>query len=79
MSDRIVVFNQGRVEQVGTRGDLRDHEGNGFVPGSSSFQPAQRDGNRFTVRPEKFGCRARRPTDGMHSERGRVETSPTSE
>ena len=55
MSDRIAVFNDGRIEQVSTPEDLYEHPVNEFVAdfvGTSNV--LERDGERFTVRPEKI-------------------------
>jgi putative spermidine/putrescine transport system ATP-binding protein len=55
MSDRIAVFNQGRIEQVGTAVDVYERPSTEFAAGfvgTSNF--LVRDGQRFTVRPEKI-------------------------
>jgi putative spermidine/putrescine transport system ATP-binding protein len=55
MSDRVAVFNQGRVEQVGTPFDLYERPASRFVAdfvGISNF--LDRDGRSFIVRPEKI-------------------------
>jgi len=55
MSDRIAVFSAGRIEQVGTPGDVYERPANEFVAdfvGTSNV--IERDGRRFTVRPEKI-------------------------
>ncbi len=74
MSDRIAVFNEGRVEQIGTPAEIYENPGNSFVAGFVGVSNAlERDGRRFTVRPEKVRLlEPGDPTDGMHSERGRV-------
>jgi putative spermidine/putrescine transport system ATP-binding protein len=63
MSDRIAVFNQGRIEQVGTPGEIYEHPSTSFVAGfvgSSNLLKGEaarrvigRDGS-FSVRPEKI-------------------------
>jgi putative spermidine/putrescine transport system ATP-binding protein len=54
MSNRIAVFNQGRIEQVGTPTDVYEHPENPFVAGFVGVSNLlERDGRRFTVRPEK--------------------------
>jgi putative spermidine/putrescine transport system ATP-binding protein len=74
MSDRIAVFNDGRIEQVSTPEDLYEHPVNEFVAdfvGTSNV--LERGGQRFTVRPEKIevvGTGA--STEGLVTERGRV-------
>jgi putative spermidine/putrescine transport system ATP-binding protein len=55
MSDRIAVFSAGRIEQVGTPGDVYERPANEFVAdfvGTSNV--VERGGRRFTVRPEKI-------------------------
>jgi putative spermidine/putrescine transport system ATP-binding protein len=55
MSDRIAVFSQGRVEQVGTPGDVYEHPANEFVAGFvGTSNVVERDGRRLLVRPEKI-------------------------
>lgn len=63
MSDRIAVFNEGRVEQVGTPADVYEHPSTPFVAGfvgTSNLvagEIAQRitgSPRRFSVRPEKI-------------------------
>jgi putative spermidine/putrescine transport system ATP-binding protein len=55
MSDRIAVFSQGRLEQVGTPGEIYEHPANEFVAGFvGTSNILERDGGRFTVRPEKI-------------------------
>jgi putative spermidine/putrescine transport system ATP-binding protein len=55
MSDRIAVFSDGRIEQVGTPGEIYERPANEFVAsfvGTSNV--IQRDGRAYTVRPEKI-------------------------
>jgi putative spermidine/putrescine transport system ATP-binding protein len=74
MSDRIAVFNDGRIEQVSTPEDLYEHPVNEFVAdfvGVSNM--IERGGERFTVRPEKIEVIAPGASvDGLVTERGRV-------
>jgi putative spermidine/putrescine transport system ATP-binding protein len=74
MSDRIAVFDDGRIEQVSTPEDLYEHPVNEFVAdfvGTSNV--LERDGERFTVRPEKIEVIASgASTDGLVTERGRI-------
>jgi putative spermidine/putrescine transport system ATP-binding protein len=54
MSDRIAVFSDGRIEQVGTPGEVYERPANEFVAsfvGTSNM--IHRDGLTYTVRPEK--------------------------
>ena len=55
MSDRVAVFNEGRVEQVGTPAEIYEHPQTEFVAGFVGVSNVlERDGRRFTVRPEKI-------------------------
>jgi putative spermidine/putrescine transport system ATP-binding protein len=54
MSDRMAVFNEGRIEQVGAPADVYEHPSTEFVAGFVGVSNVlERDGRRFTVRPEK--------------------------
>jgi putative spermidine/putrescine transport system ATP-binding protein len=72
MSDRIAVFNDGRVEQVGRPADVYEQPANDFVTGFvGASNLLERDGARITVRPEKI--RLLEGADGgsgLHTERG---------
>jgi putative spermidine/putrescine transport system ATP-binding protein len=74
MSDRIAVFNQGLIEQVGTPADVYEHPRTTFVAGFVGTSnlltgPAARDilgmPGTFTVRPEKL--RLAEPSDEVGS------------
>jgi putative spermidine/putrescine transport system ATP-binding protein len=55
MSDRIAVFSDGRLEQVGTPGEIYESPVNEFVAGFvGTSNVIERDGRRYTVRPEKI-------------------------
>jgi putative spermidine/putrescine transport system ATP-binding protein len=55
MSDRLAVFNNGRIEQIGTPADVYEHPETEFVAGFVGVSNVlERDGNRFTIRPEKI-------------------------
>jgi len=75
MSDRIAVFSEGRIEQVGTPEDVYERPASEFVAGFVGVSNLlERDGRRFTIRPEKIrlldgGEQAER---GAHVERGRI-------
>jgi len=75
MSDRIAVFNQGRIEQVGTPAEVYERPATEFVAGFVGVSNLlERDGRRFTVRPEKIRLLdedAPAP-DGAHIENGVV-------
>jgi putative spermidine/putrescine transport system ATP-binding protein len=55
MSDRLAVFNDGRIEQVGAPADVYEHPQTEFVAGFVGVSNVlERDGRRFTIRPEKI-------------------------
>jgi putative spermidine/putrescine transport system ATP-binding protein len=55
MSDRVAVFDNGRIEQVGTPQDVYEHPQTEFVAGFVGVSNiVEENGRRFTVRPEKI-------------------------
>jgi putative spermidine/putrescine transport system ATP-binding protein len=74
MSDRIAVFNEGLIEQVSTPVDLYERPGTEFVAGFVGVSNLlERDGSRFTIRPEKIQLLDAAATpNGLHTERGRI-------
>jgi putative spermidine/putrescine transport system ATP-binding protein len=55
MSDRMAVFNEGGIEQVGTPAEVYEHPQTEFVAGFVGVSNVlERDGRRFTIRPEKI-------------------------
>jgi putative spermidine/putrescine transport system ATP-binding protein len=79
MSDRLAVFNNGRIEQVGPPAEVYEHPETEFVAGfvgvSNVLERALNgQPSRFTVRPEKIRVldehEAAEP--GAHSEVGRI-------
>ncbi len=55
MSDRLAVFSEGRVEQIGTPAEVYERPATEFVAGFVGVSNVlERDGRRFTVRPEKI-------------------------
>jgi putative spermidine/putrescine transport system ATP-binding protein len=71
MSDRLAVFNEGKIEQVGAPADVYEHPANTFVAGFVGVSNLlERGGRRFTVRPEKV--RLDPEGDGFHVEDGRI-------
>jgi putative spermidine/putrescine transport system ATP-binding protein len=67
MSDRVAVFNDGRIEQVGTPAEVYEHPASEFIAGFVGVSNVlERGGRRFTVRPEKI----RLLTAGEEPERG---------
>ncbi len=76
MSDRIAVFSDGRLEQIGTPEEIYEHPANEFVAGFvGTSNILEHDGVRVTVRPEKI--RMLEPgdavPDGTRSEVGVVQ------
>ncbi len=85
MSDRLAVFNHGRIEQIGTPTAIYEHPASAFVAGfvgvsnlldgdvaraiTGSPQP-------FSIRPEKIRIieRATRVPDGCQAADGRIES-----
>ncbi|MGA3362763.1 MAG: ABC transporter ATP-binding protein [Solirubrobacteraceae bacterium] len=75
MSDRLVVLNHGRIEQLGTPVEVYEQPASAFVAGFIGVSNLlERDGRRFTIRPEKI--RLLEPGEsaasGSHSEPGRI-------
>ena len=55
MSDRMAVFNEGRIEQVGAPAEVYEHPQTEFVAGFVGVSNLiERDGRRITIRPEKI-------------------------
>ena len=55
MSDHLAVFNDGRIEQTGTPAEVYERPATEFVAGFvGTSNILERDGRRFTVRPEKI-------------------------
>jgi putative spermidine/putrescine transport system ATP-binding protein len=75
MSDRMAVFRHGRIEQIGTPSNVYEHPESEFVAGFVGVSNVlERDGRRFTVRPEKIRLLGENeePAAGSKSERGRI-------
>jgi putative spermidine/putrescine transport system ATP-binding protein len=74
MSNRIAVFNNGAIEQVGAPAEIYEQPGNPFVAGFVGVSNLlERDGRRFTVRPEKVTIidNGEVPTN-LHTETGTI-------
>ena len=70
MSDRIAVFSHGRIDQVGTPVEVYEHPATEFVAGFVGVSNMlERDGRRFTVRPEKIRLLA----EGEQPKAGRTD------
>jgi putative spermidine/putrescine transport system ATP-binding protein len=55
MSDRLAVFNEGRIEQIGSPAAVYEHPQTEFVAGFVGVSNVLvREGRRFTIRPEKI-------------------------
>src|SRR5204862_1653592 len=75
MSDRLAVFNEGKVEQIGTPATVYERPENAFVAGFvGASNVLQRRGRTFTVRPEKIHMSADGGTrpDGENAATGRM-------
>ena len=83
MSNRIAVFNRGRIEQVGTPADVYEHPATTFVAGfvgtsnlltGDAAQAVIGQAGAFTVRPEKIRLASveEQPGAGEQSALGRV-------
>ena len=76
MSDRLAVFNQGRIEQLGTPVDVYERPASDFVAGFIGISNLlERDGRHITVRPEKIRLLtgADQAPAGSHTEPGHIE------
>ena len=55
MSDRLAVFNEGRIEQIGSPADVYERPQTEFVAGFVGVSNVlERGGRRITIRPEKI-------------------------
>jgi putative spermidine/putrescine transport system ATP-binding protein len=75
MSDRLAVFNNGKIEQVGPPAEVYEHPESEFIAGFVGVSNViERDGRRYTVRPEKINLLedGEEPEAGSHVEAGVV-------
>jgi putative spermidine/putrescine transport system ATP-binding protein len=75
MSDRLAVFNEGKVEQVGPPAEVYEHPQTEFIAAFVGVSNViERDGSRYTVRPEKIRLldEGAQPPAGVHVEHGLV-------
>jgi putative spermidine/putrescine transport system ATP-binding protein len=75
MSDRLAVFNHGRIEQVGAPAEVYEHPASEFIAGFVGVSNVlEREGRRFTVRPEKIRLLGdgEDPARGASVEGGRI-------
>ena len=70
MSDRLAVFNDGRIEQVGTPAEVYEHPATEFVAGFVGVSNVlERDGRRFTdpAREDPHAAGRRRPAQASRA------------
>ncbi|HEY6071805.1 MAG TPA: ABC transporter ATP-binding protein, partial [Anaerolineales bacterium] len=83
MSDRIAVFNEGRIEQIGTPAEMYEHPLTPFVAGFVGISNLLSGGlaekitgspQRFSIRPEKIRLASAdsSPEPGTHTVLGKV-------
>jgi putative spermidine/putrescine transport system ATP-binding protein len=75
MSDRLAVFDQGRIEQLGTPAEVYEQPANAFVAGFVGVSNViERGGKSFAVRPEKIHMTdaGAAPARGEHAESGQI-------
>jgi putative spermidine/putrescine transport system ATP-binding protein len=71
MSDRVAVFNHGRIEQIGTPADIYERPTNEFVAGFiGASNILDRGGRRVLVRPEKIHIASLDPASGAEGPAG---------
>ena len=71
MSDRVAVYNAGRIEQVGSPAEIYEHPATAFVAGFVGVSNLlEREGRRYTVRPEKI-----RVVTGAEGEPGTIRNA----
>ena len=74
MSDRIAVFNEGRIEQVSPPFELYEQPATEFVAGFVGVSNVlERDGRRFTIRPEKIQLLEDGDPRGRAADRARAD------
>ncbi|HLM94657.1 MAG TPA: ABC transporter ATP-binding protein [Gaiellaceae bacterium] len=75
MSDRLAVFNRGSIEQIATPAEVYERPATAFVAGFVGVSNIlERDGRRFTVRPEKIRMltEGETPDSGVSVESGHI-------
>ena len=75
MSDRLAVFNAGRIEQIGVPAEVYEQPGSEFIASFVGVSNVlERAGRRFTIRPEKVRLLDEgEHADGLHVEAGTIE------
>ena len=74
MSDRIAVFNHGKIEQIGAPAEVYEHPANEFVAGFVGVSNLlERDGRASPCGRRRSGCstRATHPRPGARRDRAR--------
>jgi putative spermidine/putrescine transport system ATP-binding protein len=75
MSDRLAVFNNGKIEQIGAPAEVYEHPASEFIAGFVGVSNVlERGGRRFTVRPEKIRMlsEGEEPEPGVSVEEGTI-------
>jgi putative spermidine/putrescine transport system ATP-binding protein len=75
MSDRLAVFDRGRIVQIGAPAEVYERPANAFVAGFVGVSNViERDGKSFAVRPEKIHMTdaGAAPARGDHAEAGHI-------
>jgi putative spermidine/putrescine transport system ATP-binding protein len=75
MSDRLAVFNHGRIEQLGAPAEVYERPQSVFVAGFVGVSnELEREGRNYSIRPEKIHMSdtGSTPASGMHAEQGRI-------
>jgi len=75
MSDRLAVFDQGRIEQIGAPAEVYERPASAFVAGFVGVSNViERGGKSFAIRPEKIRMNAAgaAPARGGQAETGRI-------
>ena len=74
MSNRIAVFNDGRIEQIGTPAEIYESPASMFVANFvGTTNVIERNGSGLSIRPEKVRLLDDGETaDGMQTEKGRI-------
>ncbi len=75
MSDRLAVFNHGKIEQIGAPAEVYEHPASEFIAGFVGVSNVlERGGRRFTVRPEKIRMLGdgEEPEPGVSLEEGTI-------
>jgi putative spermidine/putrescine transport system ATP-binding protein len=76
MSDRLAVFNDGKIEQVGPPAEVYEHPRTEFIAGFVGVSNVlERGSERITIRPEKLRLLAPGDSaDGLRTEAGTVRS-----